>query len=146
LLDPHRVLAYNNQAHLYTRQGRTDDTITAQIPTLSIDPPFSPTHYNRGSVCAHRDQAKTKMKETKWQQKSTQLGRGDVLLLYTDGVTEAQNTTGDWFDDDRLLAIGDANLGRSASEIQEAIIASVHEFVGNAPQFDDITLLVTVRE
>jgi serine phosphatase RsbU (regulator of sigma subunit) len=38
-----------------------------------------------------------------------------------------------------------ANLGRSAQDIQDALIAAVHEFVGDAPQFDDITLMVVVR-
>lgn len=81
-----------------------------------------------------------------WQQAQVQIQPGDVLLLYTDGVTEAQNAADEEYGDDRLISIGQQNKGRSASEIKEAIINSIDEFVGQAPQFDDITLMVVARE
>jgi serine phosphatase RsbU (regulator of sigma subunit) len=81
-----------------------------------------------------------------WQQAQIQFEPGDVLLLYTDGVPEAQNSTNAEFGDDRLLALGNANIQRSASDIQQAIITSLDEFVDNAPQFDDITLMVVRRD
>jgi sigma-B regulation protein RsbU (phosphoserine phosphatase) len=81
-----------------------------------------------------------------WQQAQVQIQPGDVLLLYTDGVTEAQNAADEEYGDDRLISIAQQNKGRSASEIQEAIIISIDEFVGQAPQFDDITLMVVSRE
>ena len=83
--------------------------------------------------------------EMKWQQAETQINPGDVLLLYTDGVTEAQNSLEELYDDERLLSIGKANIDRSAGEIQDAIVESIHDFVGEAPQFDDITLMVVTR-
>jgi serine phosphatase RsbU (regulator of sigma subunit) len=84
--------------------------------------------------------------EMEWEQEEIQLLHGDVLLMYTDGVTDAQDDTDNLYDDHRLLAAGQANLGRSAEEIKEAIIQSINDFVGDAPQFDDITLLVAVRK
>ena len=49
-----------------------------------------------------------------WEQKQFQLHQGDVLLMYTDGVTDAQDDNDTLYDDHRLLATGRANLGRSA--------------------------------
>jgi sigma-B regulation protein RsbU (phosphoserine phosphatase) len=81
-----------------------------------------------------------------WRQKVVQLVPGDVLVLYTDGVTEAQNEQGMLFDGDRLLESVRANLGRPAQDIQNAVMAKVCEFVGAASQFDDIALMVLIRD
>ena len=80
-----------------------------------------------------------------WQQRVVHLAPGDVLLLYTDGITEAQNAQEAFFDEDRLREAVRANLGRSAQDIQDSVIAQVGAFVGDAPQSDDITLMVVVR-
>lgn len=65
----------------------------------------------------------------------------DVLLLITDGVTEAVNTDGELFTDDRLLAEFAASLDRPAREIVTSLIDAVNAFAGNQPQEDDITAL-----
>ena len=83
--------------------------------------------------------------DTRWQQGTTHIAPGDVLLLYTDGITEAQNAQEAFFDEDRLQEIIRASLGRSARDIQDNLIAQVGAFVGDAPQSDDITLMVVVR-
>ena len=80
-----------------------------------------------------------------WQQGTTHIAPGDVLLLYTDGITEAQNAQEAFFDEDRLREVVRANLGRSARDIQDSVIAQVGAFVGDASQSDDITLMVVVR-
>ena len=51
-----------------------------------------------------------------------------------------------FFDEDRLREVVRDSLGRSAQDIQDGIITQVDAFVGDAPQFDDITLMVVVRE
>ncbi len=80
------------------------------------------------------------------EQSTVHLDPGDVLVLYTDGFTEAQNARDELFGEDQLLATARANLGRSALEMQEALVSDVRKFVGDAPQFDDLTLVVLVRE
>ena len=80
-----------------------------------------------------------------WAQEGVQLVPGDVLVLYTDGVTEARNAQGAFFGEDRLLESVRADLGRSAQDIQDAIMADIRTFVDDAPQFDDIALAVIVR-
>jgi sigma-B regulation protein RsbU (phosphoserine phosphatase) len=68
-----------------------------------------------------------------------------MLVLYTDGVTEAQDAQETFFGTERLLEVVRTNFGRPAQEVQDALLTEVHEFVGNAPQFDDIALMVVVR-
>ena len=81
-----------------------------------------------------------------WERRQVQLEPGDVLVLYSDGVTEAQDVSQEFFEEERLIEAAQASLGRSASEIQDAILTKVHQFMGDAPQADDITLFVLVRE
>ena len=84
--------------------------------------------------------------EMEWKQEEVEILPGDLLMVYSDGVPEAQDKEGVEFHDDRLLATGWANIGRPAGEVGSAIVEAVSEFVGDAPQFDDITLVVVVRD
>ncbi len=70
------------------------------------------------------------------------LSLGDVLLLYTDGVTEAINPAGELFGEARLKDVLFAQQNQTAAEIVEAVLGAVTEFSGSQPQEDDITLLV----
>jgi sigma-B regulation protein RsbU (phosphoserine phosphatase) len=80
-----------------------------------------------------------------WEQEAVQLVPGDVLVLYTDGISEAQNERGEFYGEDRLLEYVTANLGRPAWEIRDGVVEDVQAYVGNAPQHDDLTLAVLVR-
>lgn len=81
-----------------------------------------------------------------WESKTVSLARGDLLVLYTDGVTEAPDAENTLFGEERLLDVLRARVGATAPEIQAAILESIRAFVGNAPQFDDITLVTLKRE
>ena len=85
------------------------------------------------------------MEDGTWGQEMTQLDPGDVLVLYSDGITEAQNAQQAFFGTERLLKVLQAGLTHPAQGVQDAVLAEVHSFVGDAPQFDDITLMVVVR-
>jgi len=82
------------------------------------------------------------VEDATWKKETVRLAPGDVLVLYTDGVTDAEDEQGTFFGLERLLQIAQANLGRSAQDTQDALLAGVHEFMGDAPQFDDITLVI----
>jgi serine phosphatase RsbU (regulator of sigma subunit)/anti-sigma regulatory factor (Ser/Thr protein kinase) len=69
-----------------------------------------------------------------------QLAPGSVLVLYTDGVTDASNREGAHFGVERLLATLDA-AAQDATSLIEATIGAVDDFAGVVPQSDDITLL-----
>ncbi len=81
-----------------------------------------------------------------WTQEVIQIDPGAALILYTDGIPDAQNGDGSFYKERRLMEVALSSLNRSAQEIQQAILLSVQEFVGKAAQFDDITLLVLVRD
>ena len=71
---------------------------------------------------------------------------GDVLVLYTDGITEALNEAGEMFGDERLAAVITAHAGEDAQAILAALIAGVTAFAGEAEQADDITCVIVKRE
>ena len=70
------------------------------------------------------------------------LGSGDRLFLYTDGVTEATNVENKLYGEDRLLDFINQNATVEAKELLPALKKNIDEFVGDAPQFDDITMLM----
>lgn len=69
---------------------------------------------------------------------------GDVLVYYTDGLTEAENAAGQFFGQDRLAAVVRelARQNRTAAEILQAIGRAVNAFIGDVPPFDDMTIVV----
>jgi len=69
---------------------------------------------------------------------------GDTLVLFTDGVTEAQDPAGEFFEDDRLCAIVARHAEDSVDGLHEGILSALRDFTRGAAQSDDITLL-TVR-
>ena len=70
------------------------------------------------------------------------LNPGDRLFLYTDGVPEATNADNKLYGEDRLLAFMNQNAALEATELLPALKGNIDEFVGEAPQFDDITMLM----
>lgn len=80
-----------------------------------------------------------------WEEISFTLEHGDVLVLYSDGVSEAQTESFDEFGPERLADIVERQRARPAAEITECIVASIDAFVAGAPQFDDITLMIIKR-
>ena len=81
-----------------------------------------------------------------WEQGCVQLAPGDVLVLYTDGIIEAENAQGEFLGMEQLLDSVRTNMGRSAREIQDGILADLHRFAGDTPQSDDIALVVLTRD
>jgi serine phosphatase RsbU (regulator of sigma subunit) len=69
------------------------------------------------------------------------LSHGDRLFLYTDGVPEATNADNKLYGEDRLLDFMNQNSTVEAKALLPALKANIDEFVGDAPQFDDITML-----
>ena len=66
---------------------------------------------------------------------------GDMLLLYTDGVTEAQNTDGGFFEESRLETLLQENRGKSGQTMIALLLEEIKLFAGKAQQTDDITIL-----
>ena len=71
---------------------------------------------------------------------------GEVVVFYTDGVTDALNESEEEFGLQRLINIACLHREQSAEEIVEAIRDAVDEFAGQTPQFDDLTVVVIKRD
>jgi len=83
--------------------------------------------------------------EARIEQKTLALAPGDVVLFYTDGVTEAMNAADEMFGDERLATVLAAHRDEPAEAIANAIGAAVQDFVRDAPQYDDVTLILLKR-
>jgi sigma-B regulation protein RsbU (phosphoserine phosphatase) len=83
--------------------------------------------------------------EVTWQQKIIRMIPGDLLLLYTDGITEAQNRYGEYFGEQRLQEIARRKRGCLASELQKSVIEELNNFSGDTPRQDDVTIMVVAR-
>ena len=81
------------------------------------------------------------MEDVRYKAGSLQLDPGDKIFQYTDGVTEATDADNKLYGMERLENVLNANLGQSLNDILPAIKKDIDQFVGNAPQFDDITML-----
>jgi sigma-B regulation protein RsbU (phosphoserine phosphatase) len=77
-----------------------------------------------------------------YEQETIQLRSGDTVLIFTDGVTEALNSAGFEFGEERLRALLIENYRSSPGEAARKILARVFEWQGQGPQHDDITLIV----
>ena len=71
----------------------------------------------------------------------TSISCGDVLIVYSDGVTESQSASGEFFGEERLLATIRANASLPAASLIREISTAAHRFAGK-DRDDDLTLLV----
>lgn len=81
------------------------------------------------------------MEGMKYRRNEFFLSPGDEIYLYTDGVTEATDSENRLYGEERLVRFLNTLHGLSGEEICHAVKADVADFVGDAPQFDDITML-----
>jgi serine phosphatase RsbU (regulator of sigma subunit) len=86
------------------------------------------------------------VRDSIWTAETVRLEPGDILVLYTDGVNEAQNSNGEFFDTERMLDAARIYREHTALAVQDAILAAVDRFVGDAAQFDDLTVMTLVRD
>jgi Na+/proline symporter/serine phosphatase RsbU (regulator of sigma subunit) len=79
--------------------------------------------------------------DIEFEQRQTSLAPGDILLLYTDGVTEAENSRGDFFGTLRLQALINEYQHLPAGELIDQILEQIRIFTGNRHFNDDVTLV-----
>src|SRR5207253_10656007 len=80
-----------------------------------------------------------------YEEQCCTLGDGDILAIYSDGVSEAQDLSENEFGMERLIDCLRRNSADAPPGIVDAVFREVDQFVGDAPQFDDITLMVVKR-
>jgi DNA-binding NarL/FixJ family response regulator len=81
-----------------------------------------------------------------WQQKVLKFAPGDVLVMYTDGITEAHNRQGAFFSEPRFKDVINNNKQRPAAKILETILMEVNGFTRGAPDQDDMALVILARQ
>lgn len=77
-----------------------------------------------------------------YQQATLQVQPGDVLLIFTDGVTEARNPREEEFGEERLANLVADRLDFDPRKLQDLILKEIDRFVEGEPQHDDLTLAV----
>ena len=82
------------------------------------------------------------MEGIKYRENEITLNKGDRIFLYTDGVTEATNENEALYGEERLLSFIDKNKTLKAEDLLLGLKKDIDRFVGDAPQFDDITMLL----
>ena len=85
------------------------------------------------------------MENARYREYELELGPGDTLFVYTDGVAEATDGANTLYGTERMLDALNAAPGRCPEELLAAVSSDIGRFVGGAPQFDDITMLAIRR-
>jgi sigma-B regulation protein RsbU (phosphoserine phosphatase) len=117
-----RTLTYVNAGHNPPMHFHAADGMLTELPATGI--------------------AMGVLLDAAYTQESVQLVPGDILVLYTDGITEAENANLEMFGVERLEKTILASRGSSANELVRVILDAVKSFSGDHPQSDDITLMV----
>jgi sigma-B regulation protein RsbU (phosphoserine phosphatase) len=85
------------------------------------------------------------MADADFREGRTKLHPGDVLVIYSDGVSEATNPAGEEFGPTRLYEVVSRNLDASAAGIRDRIESALTKFCQGTPAADDITLVIVKR-
>jgi phosphoserine phosphatase RsbU/P len=80
-----------------------------------------------------------------YEEQTFELRDGDLMAIYSDGVTDAQNEAEEDFGTDRLVDVLVRHTGDPCSTVVDRVFDAIDAFAGDAPQFDDITMLVLKR-
>ncbi|MCR5421692.1 MAG: SpoIIE family protein phosphatase [Lachnospiraceae bacterium] len=81
------------------------------------------------------------LEDLRFRENETQLKEGEILYLYTDGVTEATNGAKELFGEGRMISSLQKHHDNDMENLLKNVRKDIDEFVGDAPQFDDITML-----
>jgi phosphoserine phosphatase RsbU/P len=85
------------------------------------------------------------LSQTRYVTQARPFPAGSTVVLYSDGITEAENIAGEEFENDRLETVLQQTLDQTPDAIRDRIIEAMDAFVGDAPQKDDQTLVVLRR-
>jgi sigma-B regulation protein RsbU (phosphoserine phosphatase) len=83
--------------------------------------------------------------KTTYTEQSMSLEAGELLVIYSDGLTEAVNGTGEFFGEERLFRLLSSAPHTAAPDVGEMLLEEVKKFVGTAPASDDLSLVILRR-
>ena len=116
------------------RAGHTPVLVVAGGTTHVVSP--------EGMVVGLRLPGASELFETLLEEHTRPIHAGDVIVLYTDGITEAMNSAGDLFGDAALASSLMDRLDADAATLRDAVLGDVRAFVGPAEQHDDMTMVI----
>jgi hypothetical protein len=83
--------------------------------------------------------------EEKYKEQNVRLNKNDLFLVYSDGVTEARNEAGDFFGENRLIALLQKSYENSAQDLGKKLLQAIKDYVGETHTTDDISLAIFKR-
>ncbi|WP_047486940.1 PP2C family protein-serine/threonine phosphatase [Terriglobus sp. TAA 43] len=122
-------------SHYDDRSGRLTYSNAGQLPPFVMKPDGSVRALDKGGTVVGL------MDGMRYEQETVQLESGDLLIAYSDGVTEPENDFGE-FGEDRLLDVVRANRNQPLEVISTEVMAALDAWIGGAEQPDDITLVL----
>jgi len=85
------------------------------------------------------------MEQYSYEEETVSLNPGDVLLVYSDGISEAMNCSGEQFGEEAIARIAQKNEGLGAENILYAVLDAARIHTGAVPQWDDMTIMIVKR-
>ena len=86
------------------------------------------------------------MEDAQFPEQHVALEPSDAMVVYSDGVSEAMNEAGDFFGDERLRSVVEGTIGLPVEAIGARVLQAVEAFAGEAPPYDDLSLMVLRRQ
>ena len=133
------VIDMDRRTMTYARAGHT--------PLIYV--PGKASHLDRGARVLAPDGLvlglnidNGEMFERLLQEETIELQAGDLILLFTDGITEAMNEADDFFGEGRLGRLAEEHADLPSDELRERVLREVQAFAGSAPQHDDMTMIL----
>jgi phosphoserine phosphatase RsbU/P len=133
------VIDAERRSMTFARAGHTP---MVYLPNPGSDTPGAQVLVPSGMVVGLRIDGAAEKFDALLEEEIVQLGPGDVLVLYTDGITEAMNAASDLFGDSRLSQIVEEHGHLDSSELRERILREIEAFVAGADQHDDMTMIL----
>jgi serine phosphatase RsbU (regulator of sigma subunit) len=112
------------------------------LPGPSVSAPAAQVLTPNGMVLGLSIDGAAEKFEALLEEERVDLSTGDVIVLYTDGITEAMNLQSDLFGESRLSRIVEEHGHLESGELRERIMREVEAFVGEADQHDDMTMIL----
>jgi len=146
LNEVHRALARDNEramfvtafaARLDLTTGELEYVNAGHNPTYRLEPGRAPAPLG-GPV----DPALGAVEGHEYRESVVRLRPGDALVLYTDGVVEARNASGEEFHALRLESYLDGCRDTAAADVVRGLVGRLEDFAGDTPQYDDVPILV----
>ena len=122
------VLDYRNSALIFSNAGHN--------PPLLLRADGRTEELSEGGV------ALGVLEDTHYEERPLAIGDGDIVVMYTDGVSEAENERAEQFGPERIERIVRAHPEHTARELTQDIVAAVLDWAGERGLDDDLTLLV----